>query len=129
MNQSWVLHHDNAPAHSPFLVRNFLNKNETTAVPQPLYLPDLAPADIFLFPKLKPTLKGRFDTFDEIQKHSTKEFFAIPKLVFQRWQKSWERRVASEGNYFEKETTLKATNLNKLYLSTYSFYYNSPGFY
>jgi hypothetical protein len=28
-----------------------------------------------------------------------------------------------------KETTLKATNFNKLYLSTYSFYYNSPVFY
>jgi len=28
-----------------------------------------------------------------------------------------------------KETTLKTTNFNKLYLSTYSFYYNSPVFY
>jgi hypothetical protein len=28
-----------------------------------------------------------------------------------------------------KETTLKATNFNKLYLSTYSFYYNSLVFY
>ena len=52
-NQSWVLHHDNAPAHSPFLVRNFLAKNEMTVVPQPPYPPDLAPADFFLFPKLE----------------------------------------------------------------------------
>ena len=105
-NQSWVLHHDNAPAHSSFLVRNFLAKNETTVVPQPPYSPDLAPADFFLFPKLKSTLKGRrFDTFDEIQKNSTKELFAIPKEAFQKafqsWQKRWERCVASEGNYFE----------------------------
>jgi hypothetical protein len=35
MNHSWVLHHDNAPAHSSFLVRNFLAKNETNGVPQP----------------------------------------------------------------------------------------------
>ena len=105
-NQSWVLHHNNAPAHSSFLVRNFLAKNETTVVPQPPYSPDLAPADFFLFPKLKSTLKGRrFDTFDEIQKNLTKELFAIPKEVFQKafqsWQKRWERGVASEGNYFE----------------------------
>ena len=105
-NQSWVLHHDNAPAHSSFLVRNFLAKNETTVVPQPPYPPDLAPADFFLFPKLKSTLKGRrFDTFDEIQKNLTKELFAIPKEAFQKafqsWQKRWERCVASEGNYFE----------------------------
>jgi hypothetical protein len=59
-----------------------------------------------LFPKLKPTLKGcRFDTFDEIQKNSTKDLFAIPneafQKVFQIWQKRWERCVASKGNYFE----------------------------
>jgi len=105
MNQSWVLHHDNAPTHL-FLVRNFLAKNETTIVPQPTYSPDLAPADFVPFPKLKSTLKGcHFDTFDEIQKNSMKELFAIPKeafqKVFQSWQKHWERCVASEGNYFE----------------------------
>jgi len=89
-------------------VRNFLAKNETTVVPQPPYSPDLSPADFFLFPKLKSTLKGRlFDTFDEIQKNSTKELFAIPKEAFQKpfqsLQKRWERCVASEGNYFEGE--------------------------
>jgi len=97
-----VLHHDNAPAYSSFLVRNFLVKNEKTVVPQPPYSPDLAPVDFFLFPKLKSTLKGRrFDTFNEIQRNSTKELFTIPKEAFQSWQKRWERCVASEGNYFE----------------------------
>jgi len=105
-NQSWVLHHDNATAYSLFLVRNFLVKNETTIVPQPPYSPDLAPVDFFLFPKLNYTLKGCcFDTFDEIQKNSMKELFAIPKeafqKVFQSWQNHWEQCVASEGNYFE----------------------------
>jgi len=90
------------PAYLSFLVHNFLAKNEATVVPQPPYSPDLAPADFFLFPKLKSTLKGRrFDTFDEIQKNSKKELFAIPKEAFQSWQKCWERCVASEGNYFE----------------------------
>ena len=85
MNQRWVLHHDNAPAYSSFLVHNFLAKNETTVVPQPPYSPDLAPANFFLFPKLKSTLKGCcFDTFDEIQKNLTKELFAIPKEAFQK---------------------------------------------
>jgi len=83
-------------------VRNFLAQNETAVVPQPPYSPDLAPADFFMFRKLTFTLKGRrFDTFDEIQKNSTKELFAIPKEAFQSWQKRWERCVASEGNYFE----------------------------
>jgi len=105
-NLSWVLHHDNAPADSSFVVHNFLVKNEMTVVPQPPYFPDLAAADFFLFPNLKSTLKGcRFDTFDEIQKNLTKELFAIPKEAFQKafssWQKRWERCVASQGNYFE----------------------------
>jgi len=95
------VHHDNAPAHS-FLVHNFLAKNKMTVLPQPPYSPDLVPADLFLFPKLKSTLKGRrFDTFDEIQKNSMKELFAIPKEAFQSWQKRWEQCVASKGNYFE----------------------------
>jgi len=101
-NQSWALYHDNALAHSSFLVRNFLAKNETTVVLQPPYSPDMTPVDFFLFPNLKSTLKGRcFDTFDKIQKNSTKELFAILKEAFQSWQKRWERCVASEGNYFE----------------------------
>ena len=101
-NQSWVLHHDNAPVHLPFLVRNFLAKNQTTNVPQPPYSPDLSPADFVLFPKFKSTLKGCcFNTFDEIHINSTKELFTILKEAFQSWQKCWERCVASEGNYFE----------------------------
>jgi hypothetical protein len=47
-------------------------------------------------------LKERhFDTFDEIQKNSTKELFTIPKEAFQSWQKRWEQCVATEGNYSE----------------------------
>jgi transposase len=48
-----MLHHDNAPPHASFLVREFLAKQETIVVPQPSYSPDLAPADFFLFPELK----------------------------------------------------------------------------
>jgi transposase len=106
MNQSWVLHHNNAQANSSFLVRNFLVRNRTTVVPQPPYSPDSAPVDLFLFPKLKSALKGHpFNTFDDIQKKSKKGLFTILKeafqKVFQSWQKRWERCVASEGNYFE----------------------------
>jgi transposase len=40
------------------LIREFLTKHEATVVPQPPYSPDLAPADFFLFPKFKSSLKG-----------------------------------------------------------------------
>ena len=58
-NNTWMLHHDNAPAHASLLIREFLMKHETTVVPQLPYSPDLAPADFFLFPQLKSSLKGR----------------------------------------------------------------------
>jgi hypothetical protein len=45
----WMLHADNALAHTLLLIHQFLMKHKTTVVPQPPYLPDLAPADFFLF--------------------------------------------------------------------------------
>ncbi|KAA1414165.1 hypothetical protein F0U44_22385, partial [Nocardioides humilatus] len=69
--QSWILHHDNAPAHTSMLVREFLAKNKTVIMPQPPYSPHLAPADFFLFPKLKTPMKGkRFATIEAIKEKS-----------------------------------------------------------
>ncbi|UYV81528.1 hypothetical protein LAZ67_20001451, partial [Cordylochernes scorpioides] len=42
-NKNWLLHHDNAPAHTSLLVRDFLAKNNTLMMPQSPYSPDLAP--------------------------------------------------------------------------------------
>ncbi|UYV77488.1 hypothetical protein LAZ67_15001241 [Cordylochernes scorpioides] len=42
-NKNWLLHHDNAPAHTSLLVRDFLAKNSTLMMPQPPFSPDLAP--------------------------------------------------------------------------------------
>jgi transposase len=69
--KTWMLHHDNAPPHTLLLIREFLAKQEKIVVPQPPYSPDLAPANFFLFPKLKSTLKGRrFKTVEEIKENS-----------------------------------------------------------
>ena len=104
--QSWILHHDNAPAHTSMLVRDFLAKNKTVIMPQPPYSPDLAPADFFLFPKLKTPMKGkRFAAIEEIKEKSKQELLAIPKSAFQKcfedWKKRWHKCIISEGDYFE----------------------------
>ncbi|UYV77670.1 hypothetical protein LAZ67_15001859 [Cordylochernes scorpioides] len=79
-NKNWLLHHDNAPAHTPLLVRDFLAKNNTLMMPQPPYSPDLAPCDFFLFPKLKRPMKGRrYATLDEIKTASKEELKKIFK--------------------------------------------------
>jgi len=57
-NRNWLLHHDNAPAHTSLIVGKFLTKNNVTTVPHPAYSPDLAPCDFYMFPKIKLRLKG-----------------------------------------------------------------------
>jgi transposase len=48
----------------------------------PPYSPDLAPAVLFLFPKLKTTLKGRrFQTIEKIQENA--KLRAITESAFQ----------------------------------------------
>jgi len=79
-----MLHHDNAPAHASLLIRRYLAKHQTSVVPHPPYSPDLAPANFFLFPKLKTTLKGRrFQTITEIQQNAIRELRAITESAFQ----------------------------------------------
>ena len=93
----WILHHDNAPAHTSHLVQQ---------LQQPPYSPDLATCDFLLFPRLKKVLKGhRFEATEDIKRNSTKTLFDIPKeefaKCFQQWQKRWAKCVAAEGNYVE----------------------------
>jgi transposase len=57
-NNSWVLHHDNVPAHTSLVVRQFLASKNMTGIPHPPYSPVLTPCDFFLFPKMKFRLKG-----------------------------------------------------------------------
>src|SRR5215475_1605402 len=102
----WMLQHDNAPAHSSFVVRDFLAKHATTVLPQPPYSPDLAPADFFLFPKLKSTLKGRrFESIEAIKTNSLAHLRSIPKTAFRKCfrtlKKRWQRCIQSRGEYFE----------------------------
>jgi len=80
--------------------------HEVTVVPQSPYSPDLAPADIFLFPKWESSLKGRrFQTVEEIEENLIRDICAIPQNtfqdVFQKWEKRWEWCIKSGGEYFE----------------------------
>jgi len=42
-NGDRLLHHDNLPAYTSLVVKDFLTKNNMTTVPQPAYSPELAP--------------------------------------------------------------------------------------
>jgi hypothetical protein len=81
-------------------------KHQTFIVPHPLYSRDLAPTDLFLFPKLKTTLKGRrFKTTEEIQENVTRELRAVTESAFQEafqdWKKRWDLCINSRGDHVE----------------------------
>ena len=102
----WILHHDNAPAHTSHLVQQFLAKHGTAQLQQPPYSPDLAPCAFFLFPRLKKVLKGhRLVATEDIKRNSTKTLLDIPKEefaeCFQQWQPRWAKRVDTEGKHVE----------------------------
>ena len=103
----WILHHDNAPAHSSLAVRHYLNEKNITVLPHPPYSPDLAPLDFYFFPKIKIELKGhRYGTIEKVQKVTT----AVLKQItsegvqgcFQAWRNRWQRVVDLEGEYCEE---------------------------
>jgi len=65
----WLLHHENAPAHTVLSILEFLAKKNIPVLPLPPYSPDLAVCSFSLFPKLKSKLKGHhFGTMENVQK-------------------------------------------------------------
>lgn len=49
----WLLHHENAPAHTSAVVTDKLVELVYELLPHPPYLPDVAPRNLFLLPHLK----------------------------------------------------------------------------
>ena len=102
----WVLHHDNAPAHTALSIREFLVKKNIPILPHPPYSPDLAPCDFYLFPKLKSKLKDHhFGTMENIQKSVTDELHTLTendfRYCYDQWKTRWNHRVTFQGSYFE----------------------------
>ena len=101
--KTWILHHDNASAHTALGVKQFLVSKEITTLHQPPYSPDLAPCDFFLFPKLKGILKGtRFQGVEDIKTSVTRHLKKSQKKNFhsasKRGQKEWKSTSKPIGN-------------------------------
>jgi len=106
--RSWLLYHDNVPAHSALEIREFLAKNNIAVLEQPPYSQDLTPCVFFLFPKLKEVIKGtRFQDSEAIKTVVTRELRAIPQESFQECMEAWQRKLEKcirvQGDYFEDD--------------------------
>ena len=81
-SSEWFLLHDNDPSPNAAIAKQFLSNRSIAVLHHPHDSPDLAPADYFLFPKLKFSLKGRhFETVEEIQFTVTRELNNISNLL------------------------------------------------
>ena len=76
--QEWFFDWDNALVHTAAVVRDWITAKGFVLLEHPPYSPDLAPADFFLFPKIKNQLAGR-------------------TLTQETFQKSWEGMVRTIG--------------------------------
>jgi len=104
--RSWLLHHDNAPAHNALVIREIFTKNNIAVLEQPPYSPNLASCDFFLFPKFKEVIKRtRFQDSGAIKTAVTKELRAILEESFQEcveaWQRKLEKCIREQGDSFE----------------------------
>jgi transposase len=98
--------HDNAPAHRSVLVKDFLAKTKVTTLELPPQSSYLAPADFYLFPRLKSVLNGRrFCDVAEIIKNATEELKMISQNGFQKRLQhlyNWRHKcIFAQGEYFE----------------------------
>jgi hypothetical protein len=107
----------------PFWFVIFSQNTRQRSSPQPQYSPELAPADFFLFTRLKFILKGqRFGHVEKITENSPTGLLSVPKYAFQEclqnWKKRWERCIKSGGEYFEgyKVQQLQSTWKNDLFI-------------
>ena len=71
-------------------------------IPSPLYSPDLAPCDFWLFPKLR---RCRYETIKEMKEAGTKVIDTLTQEdfdeAFQKLLERYNKCIAAGGDYFE----------------------------
>ncbi len=103
----WYFHQDNAPIHNSILVTDFLTKMGIKTVSNPLYSPDHAPCDFWLFPKLR---GYRYETIEEMKEAVTK----IIDTLTQEEVHCSRRRLLGRGLEFHVFTINKSTHTKKV---------------
>ena len=93
---------DNTAVHNSILVTDFLTKTGINTVPHPLYSPDLAPYDFWLFPKLR---GYRYETIKNTKEAVTKVIDMLSQEdfygAFQKLLERYNKCIATRGDYFE----------------------------
>jgi len=109
--RQWILHHDNAPAHSALIMREFLACNSITMLEHLPLLAGLTPCNFFLFPKCKLVLWGRH--LGNVMMIKSEMTLLLKGLreeefqgCFQQWKQRWDKCIVPNGEYFEGTTLM-----------------------
>jgi hypothetical protein len=80
-HQKWFLLHDSVTEHQSVLAKVFFVKNNMTTLENPPYYPHLAPADCYLYPRLKLALASvMLPTLLRMQRKSWKGFYKVSSM-------------------------------------------------
>ena len=75
----WIFHQDNTPVYNSILVTDYLTNIGIKTLSHRPYSPDLAPCDLWLFPKLRGC---RYETIEEMKEAVTKVFDTLTQEDF-----------------------------------------------
>jgi histone-lysine N-methyltransferase SETMAR len=103
---NWWFHWDNTPVHTTAMVKDWIAARQFKVIEHPPYSPDLAPANFFLFPKVKRELASLTltkETFKKEWEGAAKTLKAADfATAFRRWMECCEKCIDIAGSYVEK---------------------------
>ena len=108
----WHFHQDNTPVSNSILVTDYLTQIGIKTVPQPPYIPDLAPCDFWSFLKLRCC---RYETIEEMKEAVTKVLDALTQEdfdgAFHKLLERYNKEIAARGDYSKGPIRKKSGNL------------------
>jgi hypothetical protein len=104
--QKLLMHADNAHPHTAKLSAHYFNENRMNSALHPLYAPNLAPSDFYLFGYVKRCLAGlSFEDADQILAAVEGVLEGLEKVtlqaVFLEWMDRLKKCIATNGEYSE----------------------------
>ncbi len=88
----FVIHHNNVPAHTAYILPDFLAKNRSTCLEHSPYSPDLSPSNFFPFPEPKKVMKGHhLGTVTGIKAESSCILKEIPAELYRACFHAWKQ--------------------------------------
>ena len=108
LSKGGLLQQDNARVNTCKVAMDAVEPNGYELIPHPVYSPDLAPSDFFLFPNLKKNIRGFHFRSDEEVVSAVEEwvngkdpdFFSSGLMALEH---RWSECITLEGNYIERQ--------------------------